>query len=79
MKSSPEPTRTLRDPVAIISEVRDRLNAWADASWSLWLRSPDSEDHLHNQARNLLALAEKLDQAIAGISGQPEHHAGREP
>ncbi|GEM_PF-6038868 len=56
-----------QDPVDLIREVRDRLRAWGETARSLWLRSPDSEDHLRNQASNLLALAEKLDLAIAEI------------
>lgn len=56
-----------QDPVDLIREVRDRLRAWGETAQGLWLSSPDSEDHLRNQASNLLALAEKLDLAIAEI------------
>lgn len=63
-------TRTVRraqHPTDLVREVRDRLRAWGENAWSLWLYSPDSEDHLRNQARNLLALAQQLDLAIAEI------------
>lgn len=55
---------------ALIHEVAERLRAWEDTAHALWLRRPDSHEHLRNQADNYLALAHKLDLALRLLTEQ---------
>ena len=60
----------LRDPLDLIREARDRLRAWGETARELWYRNPDTEVQLLHQARNLLAMAQALDTAIAAMGGE---------
>lgn len=53
-----------------IRAVRDRLQAWEETAWALWLRSPDVEGHLRNQALNYRALVQLLDEVLVELGGE---------